>query len=305
MSRVGLSLKKLNDYNINSVFLDADMMVYTFGFAVESSVEWPPDDEHDDYWTEYYSDLPAARRLIDSCVRHFKTGLNAPLVCVLTGTERNWRLDVQSDYKGRRGRKPTSWAEIRDHITRAHSAIISTDGLEADDVLSIEATKNENSVIVSFDKDMFTIPGLFVHLVTKRLYRGNIGQALCFLMFQALTGDRVDGYFGVTGIGPAKAKRLLLWNELSNHNIRSTYLALKRAIKSHKFRADDKNLLTPEQRWKQFRSCLDLAALVWDSEIPGSGIGMRRIWKYRNEKFHYYLPFILEEHTNKLSIGKM
>ncbi len=93
--------------------------------------------------------------------------------------------------------------------------------LEADDVLGIFATdpeiyKAHTPVIVSDDKDLKTIPGL--HLTfrslegndkTQGMFNVSPEEAERFHLVQTLTGDQGDGYFGLSGIGPVKAEKII------------------------------------------------------------------------------------------------
>lgn len=106
--------------------------------------------------------------------------------------------------------------------------VIEFDGLEADDVLGIASThptffKGEK-IIVSNDKDMYTIPGLFLNYL-KAMEALKADDAPGTLadhveevteeradyehMLQTLMGDSADGYPGIPGIGPVKAREYL------------------------------------------------------------------------------------------------
>ena len=82
--------------------------------------------------------------------------------------------------------------------------------LEADDVMGIMATEptQEDRVLVSIDKDMRTIPctlsndGSTTTQIPQRLADYNF-------MLQVLTGDKVDGYDGIDGVGIKTAEKLI------------------------------------------------------------------------------------------------
>lgn len=79
--------------------------------------------------------------------------------------------------------------------------------LEADDIIGILATKpGSQMVIVSDDKDLMQIPGR--HLIDGEIVEVTAEQGERFHMLQTLTGDPVDGYPGVPGIGKVKAEKI-------------------------------------------------------------------------------------------------
>ena len=86
--------------------------------------------------------------------------------------------------------------------------------LEGDDVLGIEQTsrrKGRQTVVLSSDKDLRTVPGLYVDMKDPELELQQITEleADRWWMTQALTGDRTDGYKGCPGIGLKTAVSLL------------------------------------------------------------------------------------------------
>jgi len=66
-------------------------------------------------------------------------------------------------------------------------------------------------VIVSIDKDMKTIPGLFIRWGTEdaELIEVTEQQADYWHLYQTLTGDVTDGYKGLPGCGPKGAEKVL------------------------------------------------------------------------------------------------
>lgn len=86
------------------------------------------------------------------------------------------------------------------------------DGLEADDIMGIWQTNGRlgDTIIVSEDKDMKTIPG--------KLYRQGELIEVSELeadynhLFQTLLGDATDGYSGCPGVGAVGANKLLSGN---------------------------------------------------------------------------------------------
>jgi 5'-3' exonuclease len=84
--------------------------------------------------------------------------------------------------------------------------------LEADDVISILATDkemDEETIIVSIDKDFKTVPGIFYDYNRGEYHHPTEEEADNYHLVQAIAGDHTDGYSGVPGIGVTRAERLL------------------------------------------------------------------------------------------------
>ncbi len=306
MTRAKISFSKLTEpylSRLQTILIDGDILVYTIGFAVEESIEWP------DGTTEWTGNMKLARAFLDYRIEHFTHSI-APGIdwkLVITGDAKNWRLGLDGTYKSTRGRKPENYKGIRDYMKSLDVVEVAGDGLEADDYLAARASAEPKKLlIVSFDKDFFAVPGTFVHMAqnsSSRLYEITKGQAMCFLFFQSLAGDPVDSYKGVEGIGKKKAQQLLKLADVKGLTVRQMYLRLKAAIKQREANLKKKatKLGAVPDMWAQFRNCIDLASLTLDGEEPGKGIGVRRVWKERTTKLDYFLPYYdvacTHEHT--------
>lgn len=303
MSRTRVNVSKLNDTDIRRLIIDGDIFVYTLGFAVEEKIEWPGKEP------QIYGDLPLAKRLLDNRIRYFTSGLDSRIAVsfVITGDAPCWRKALTSTYKAGRGRKPVDYDGIRAYMRSLAIFYETTDGLEADDYMATETSREPDSVaIMSFDKDFFTSPGTFIHMAqnsSARLYRIRPNEALCFLFFQALSGDRVDSYKGVDSIGPNKAKKMLQLCELKGLTIRQAYLLLKSCVRKRE--KQFKDLKCANRLWKQFRECLDLAALVQDGETASRGIGLRRVFANRTSPMVYFLPYYDPDCTHEFTKMKL
>jgi 5'-3' exonuclease len=179
--------------------------------AVEKDIKWSSvsgDETDEDIWT-LVSDAGEAfagvERAIDRLTTRFET--DDVLLCLSEG--RNFRYDVDETYKANRKgtRKPTCYAEVvrRACATWPH---FSHDGLEADDVLGIFASRDPvGSILVSEDKDMKTIPcTLFQQGTLQKIDRA---RADWWFFYQVLVGDTADGYPGLPAVGPKKAVEIL------------------------------------------------------------------------------------------------
>ncbi len=124
----------------------------------------------------------------------------------------NFRRDVYAPYKTNRTAEPPAMLELAQKLLADAGPTISRPKIEADDIMGIAQTggKIPHPVIVSMDKDMRSIPGL--HLNPDKddfpVYISEYDADHAFFM-QWLTGDATDGYPGIKGIGPAKARKIL------------------------------------------------------------------------------------------------
>jgi DNA polymerase-1 len=215
---------------------------------------------------------------------------------VLFTGEHNFRKFISPTYKMGRKEKPEGYWEVV-RAVRERFPCDCVDGLEADDLMGILGTSPrwfDRSVVVSLDKDMATLP---CHIFNPnkdpapRLIHPT--QADYFWWTQTLTGDITDGYPGVPGVGPKKAKHWLTLNVPRGtedpmwHRVRAAYLdaglteedALLNARMARILRHDDYDKPNKAVKlWhpKQPRS-LPLAtvcvfagiAMTSSSEIPG------------------------------------
>jgi 5'-3' exonuclease len=113
--------------------------------------------------------------------------------------------------------------EVENYLIDKHDAE-AWPSLEGDDLLSMWQTTD--TVVVSKDKDMLTIPGrvlIIPHMkTTDKLKPKKISprEAADFLFIQVLTGDPVDNYAGAPGIGVGKAAEFLNGYQLGNYKTR-------------------------------------------------------------------------------------
>lgn len=182
---------------MKTLLIDADSFAYyaairgqtPFGFAVDKAEEW----------------------LVESFVK-LTEGLGAGgYLIVLSDPSRYYfRHTVFPKYKAYRtqGVPPEGVSACKD-ILYSWASTRWVEGLEADDVLGILATSTPNTIIVSDDKDLRTIPG--------ELYVPRLGQTFEISedeadwnhLMQTLTGDSCDGFGGCPFIGPKRAEKLL------------------------------------------------------------------------------------------------
>lgn len=125
--------------------------------------------------------------------------------------DNNFRKDIYPEYKAHRTERPPMLAMAK-HILANEYEAISLEKLEADDLIGIEHTNPNNNyttIIVSKDKDFYTVPGLYFNpdkhtepeLVTPE-------QADDFYLMQVACGDRTDNYNGIRGLSTKTWEKL-------------------------------------------------------------------------------------------------
>lgn len=175
--------------------VDADILVYRFGFASEGDPAEFALARLSEFLDNLYINLP-----VDEVEGYF-TG---------KGNFRN-EIAVTAPYKGtRKADKPYHFGLLREYMQKSWG-FIEVQGMEADDKLGIEAYKHkpEETIIVSLDKDLDMIRGNHYNFVREEQYVITEEQAIRNFYLQMLTGDKVDNIIGLAGIGPVKSKKML------------------------------------------------------------------------------------------------
>lgn len=125
----------------------------------------------------------------------------------LTGAN-NFRKEINPQYKANRKDKPRpKWLETcREFLVKEWNAKV-TDGIEADDALGI--AQREDTFICSLDKDLLQVPGMHYNWVKDEEYYISERDGLKNFWTQTIVGDVADNVFGIYGLGPVKAKKIL------------------------------------------------------------------------------------------------
>jgi len=197
--------------------LDADILLYIASRGAEEIVDWEDGTE-----PMRTADLEKAKTLLKDGINawHQMSGCDTYAICLSDRDNPCFRNEIYPIYKKQREAvdKPSLYIELTEWLKNQYEVgnwrIHPT--LEADDVLGIIQTGMPamiDTVIVSIDKDMLTIPGK--HLNPNKddgVIEIDLDTANYNWMTQTLTGDRVDNYKGAPGIGPkAAAKYLDAW----------------------------------------------------------------------------------------------
>ena len=187
------------------LLIDGDILLYKIAMNNEVETHWG-----DGLWT-LHSNANICKADVDLVIDDLGASLGADDYVVALTDSKNFRKDVLPTYKNNRKdkRKPLALKELREYVIKKHRGIV-WDNLEADDVMGIMATEptEEERIVVTIDKDLKTVPcnlssdGLNVQRIPERL-------ADYWFMIQTLTGDKVDGYDGVEGIGIKTAEKLI------------------------------------------------------------------------------------------------
>ena len=180
---------------------DADFIVYKCCAAAESEIDFGDDVI---VVTSTFKDAySCVKRELNRIANKF--GSFDEMILFFSDSK-NFRKDIQADYKGHRNRKkPCGYRRVIKKLTEEYS-VIRMPTLEADDAMGIYATKNTGNIIVSPDKDMKQIPGMLWNFEESTLIKPEEGAK--WHLIQSLAGDNTDGYAGVPGIGVKRAVAL-------------------------------------------------------------------------------------------------
>jgi hypothetical protein len=216
------------------LLIDADLLVYRCGFAVEKNkylVEFNDGVSHwntaaeakkhvdevgsGDIWTrKEVEPVENALALVKNVIQDIQDRYAEWSDCRLwlSPSVGNFREQIatRAKYKGNRDNtpRPVHATAIRDCLVKQWGAV-STVGQEADDAIGIDMSANPGSVCVSFDKDLLQLPGKHYDWVDKSERDVTSKEAAKFFWQQALSGDATDNVPGCKGIGSVKAQKLL------------------------------------------------------------------------------------------------
>ena len=188
--------------------LDTDILLFRAATAAEQEY-----DMGDDIWS-LWTDLKEAKNLFETQITRITDTLGVKdYVCCLSDHKDNFRKVVDPSYKSNRKgtRKPVGYVALCDWVEENFKTFRKPH-LEADDCLGILATMPVNQgkcIMVSDDKDLKTVPGRLYRPMSDEQMEISEADADKAFFTQVLTGDPVDGYKGVPGIGPKKAETIL------------------------------------------------------------------------------------------------
>ena len=237
------------------LLIDGDILLYKIALNNEVDTHWG-----DGLWT-LHCDENICKADVDLVIDDLGASLNADDYIVALTDTNNFRKEILPTYKSNRKdkRKPMTLKALRDYVIKKHNGVV-WKNLEADDILGIMSTEptDEERIVISIDKDLKTVPcnlsvdGLSVENITQRM-------ADYWFMIQTLTGDKVDGYDGIEGVGIKTAEKLIqkytnvplldLWKIVKKIYVEKGYTeaeALQQARVAHILRHGEYNKKTGE-----------------------------------------------------------
>jgi hypothetical protein len=214
---------------IKTALIDGDIVVYSAGFANNERTYHCEDGSMFRYKKDAAAhcaakgfDISSIERrdapgFLDFALANIRILLNKILEdteCVeykifLSGDD-NWRRELAPSYKANRDatHKPVWFEEMKDYLILEHDAIVTKDGMEADDFLGL-AQDVDTTVICTLDKDLDQIPGWHYNWKSRETYYVTSDESNLFFWMQMLMGDSADNIKGIYGIGPVRAKTML------------------------------------------------------------------------------------------------
>ena len=183
------------------LLIDCDFVVYKCCAAAESEIDFGDDVI---VVTSTFKDAySCVKRELNRIANKF--GSFDEMILFFSDSK-NFRKDIQKDYKGHRNRKkPCGYRRVINKLSEEYS-VIKMPTLEADDSMGIFSTQYPGNIIVSPDKDMKQIPGMLWNFEESTLIKPEDGAK--WHLIQAMAGDNTDGYAGVPGIGVKRAVAL-------------------------------------------------------------------------------------------------
>lgn len=171
------------------------------------------DNIHKNIYYEAY-DINKSILFLEDNLNRLMDKLQACNCELVIGSKHNFRKDINPNYKANRPSKPPIYDIILGVVNQKFNPI-SLQNLEADDTCRIlyedkNFYPNSEKIIVSIDKDFFTVPCKFYRdLQEGKLYDIDIDTASYNLYKQVITGDTADNYKGIPGFGETKAEKFL------------------------------------------------------------------------------------------------
>ncbi len=160
--------------------------------------------------------------------------------------------------------KPLHYQMLRDYLIEEEFAVV-TIGQEADDALGIMSSfyQKENKydpVIVSQDKDLRMIPGLYLDQKTGFIERISELEAYKSFYRQLLTGDNTDDIPGISGMGPATAHKIIDGLNTTQEIYGAVLIQYDKAVSKNKFKYQTEKTV-PE-------IVLEIGQLLWIRREP-------------------------------------
>ena len=227
--------------NKRLAIIDADSVLYAVALSAEMCAKGQGMNG-EDMWFEVRTKEDCYQEVLERLDQKIELVEAADGIICLSDS-RCWRYDVLDSYKANRlrTRRPPMMVHLRAQIQARHPfrmvRVVKT--LEADDLCGIASTSlpklGFQPIVMSEDKDLLTIPG-YLHQkgATTEV---SLEEADRQHLYQTLTGDVVDNYKGLPGVGPKKADRIL--DAASTQSVRDMWTAVESAFINHGFKPED------------------------------------------------------------------
>lgn len=177
---------------MRTALIDADIAIYRAAVLTEND------------------DFDQCTRLMKDIVQSWVDWSDSTDFILFCSGSNPYRRKWWSDYKANRKDKPQpKWrSKLFESVLNKDFGFVSTyDNVEADDLIGLSA--NNNSIIVTVDKDLQQIPGLHYNPDRQKITVVDQDLAEYNMYLQILTGDTTDNYPGLRGIGDRKAAKML------------------------------------------------------------------------------------------------
>lgn len=188
---------------MTTLLVDADILAYRCAFHRETA------EESEGYWT-WKCNLEDVQSDVLNYLDWLQQRLDASSYILCLSDTKNFRHGVSETYKGNRSwmKRPVVLKPLKAWMIETLEAQIYPT-LEGDDVMGILATSMEDTIVVSLDKDLKSVPGRFYRSEADGVVDISLEEADYYHLYQTLIGDPGDGYKGCPGIGAAKATKML------------------------------------------------------------------------------------------------
>lgn len=213
---------------MTTALIDGDIVCYASGFANVEKMYTTPDGSAFKYkadavhhCTEHALDVTGITKTettgpLEYALGNVKKTISTILekthaddyIVMLSGSG-SFRKELAESYKANRDSspKPPFYEDMRDYLYDNHPCIVSSNGLEADDLLGFHS--GDNTVICSLDKDLMQIQGWHYDWRKNESVYVSSDEGDLFFWKQMLMGDPADNILGIRGIGPKTADKLL------------------------------------------------------------------------------------------------
>lgn len=193
-----------------TALIDGDIIAYQSACVAEKPIQWA-----DGFWT-LHSYSATAIQIMDRTLERIVKECEADdfLFTFTCPKEENFRLGVMDTYKHNRKdvRKPMSLGDCVQYCRDNHP-VMERPTLEADDILGIVQSSGKiakgDTIIVSIDKDLLTIPGRHYNMRKRTFCEVSEEEADFMHLSQCMAGDTTDGYSGIPKMGMTGAATAL------------------------------------------------------------------------------------------------